>query len=166
MGRVISASHVRVVVYGCSGVTSSKMCFCNYKNSDGFAYLAKGRSPLDPNCITVRNMPRPKGVTHSTLLQVRVSDTDKAAIRHAAELAGLTLSAYVRSSCLAPGDGGVTSVPPSNDEQTAALVYELNRIGVNLNQLTKQGYGGENITVALAATLEEIREALQRATGA
>lgn len=112
-------------------------------------------------------MPRPKGgVTHSTLLHVRVSDTDKAAIRHQAAKAGVTVSAYVRMRCLA--SGGVVPVksePRASDAQHAALVYELNRIGVNLNQLTKQGYGGENITVALAATLEEIREALLRVTG-
>lgn len=110
-------------------------------------------------------MPRPKGVTHSTLLHVRVSDTDKAAIRHQAAKAGMTLSAYVRSACLDLPPPDMARVA-ANDEQTAALVYELNRIGVNLNQLTKQGYGGENITVALADTLEEIREALQCVTGA
>ena len=112
-------------------------------------------------------MPRPKGVTHSTLLHVRVSDTDKAAIRHQAAEAGMTLSAYVRLRCLASGDVvPVRAEQQANDAQMAALIYELNRIGVNLNQLTKQGYGGENITVALCETLEEVRTALQRVTGA
>lgn len=90
------------------------------------------------------------------LLQVRVRPETKAAIRAKAGRAGLSLSAYVRRAALE------RDVVHRFDQ---AAVYQLQRIGRNLNQAVKvmhQGHFSEAVRESLRRCLVALEVQLQK----
>ena len=75
-----------------------------------------------------------------------------------AHIAGMARSEFIRRRALslpvtaAPAPGGVSP----------ALVSELNRIGVNLNQITKAMNAGRGLPCSLEAATAELQETLRR----
>lgn len=65
-------------------------------------------------------------------LEIRLSEGELLSLKSKAKEAGYTLSEYVRRSCL---DGKVIARKPFTD---MALIKELMRQGVNLNQYTQK----------------------------
>lgn len=98
----------------------------------------------------------------SAVLAVRVTAAERAHVEARAASSGEPLPAYLRAA--------ITNRPaPPRRRGSAAkgggsaeLVRELNRIGVNLNQLTRaHNYGSdEPLADELAATLAELRAVL------
>lgn len=78
---------------------------------------------------------------------VRCTAEEQAAIARRAKSAGLTQSAYLREVATT---GRVVVKKPQTD---FALVNELRRLGVNLNQLAKVANRTGNVPEGLAATL-------------
>lgn len=87
-------------------------------------------------------MARPKKEPHerrsAALPPVRVTDAEHAQLSLQAERAGLTLTAYLRQRVMG---GTVTAKRGLADAQ---LLSELNRIGVNLNQIARSLNRGQD----------------------
>lgn len=97
----------------------------------------------------------------ATLPPVRVTDSELAGLALQAEAAGLSLTEFIRQRALT---GRVVSRSPSADAQ---LLAELNRIGVNLNQIAYRLNSGQGrdphhldyVLGRLVAVLERIGRA-------
>ena len=110
---------------------------------------------------------RPKGGRPKTAppdarraaVQALLTEAERKAIRRAAADSGLTVSAYARRRLLG------RPVAPLVDGRAQR---ELNRIGVNLNQLVRAANGGtsrpdvERLVAEARAAVAEVREAVQR----
>lgn len=80
---------------------------------------------------------RPKGgsVLEKTV-KIRLSEGELAAIKEAADAAGMTLSAFVRSLSLE--GAGVRPFFSDSDRVILSILYEnMRKIGVNLNQIAR-----------------------------
>lgn len=72
---------------------------------------------------------------YPVLPPIRCSEKDKAIIRDNAQKADMSVSQYLREMGL---NGEVRIITNDNQPQeNFALIYQLQKIGVNLNQLTK-----------------------------
>lgn len=88
-------------------------------------------------------------------LHVRVTGRDKKTIETRAENTGLSVSEYLRRMAL---DGQIDITESKAD---FALIRSLDRIGVNLNQITKKlNTTGQLQSHAHAATLKRINDHL------
>ena len=110
---------------------------------------------------------RPKGGRPKTappdarraVVQALLTEAEREAVRCAADDSGLTVSAYARRRLLG------RPVAPLVDGRAQR---ELNRIGVNLNQLVRAANGGtarpdvERLVAEARAAVAEVREAVQR----
>ena len=112
---------------------------------------------------------RPKksaGEIRSTAVLLRLTISEKAAISANAERAGLDVSDYLRS--LGTGTAAPAR-PASNDDAlpagNAALISEVNRIGVNVNQLTRAVHRGADFTQYWREVGRELEGVLQRLAG-
>ena len=114
-------------------------------------------------------MARPKKSTSEKrthrLPHVRCTPSEYARIQARSSQAGITLSAFVRQMVL---EGAVKVTPSVQTPLDFALVNELNRIGTNLNQLTRianttgQMPGGlETIWKKLDGVLDQIIEQIE-----
>ncbi len=104
-------------------------------------------------------MARPKkqaGEGRDKMIFSRVTRDEKSYVKQQAELADLSDSEYIRNRVL-----GYKIIPPKS-QMEMALVMELNRIGVNLNQLTKHANAGKTMPYSIEHTMNEIREVLAR----
>lgn len=104
-----------------------------------------------------------------SVLPVRLSVDERAAVEAAAEKAGLTVSSYARQAMLGAPAPRQVRRPPVERRELARLLGELGKIGGNLNQLARTAntgtlvYGGE-IEAALGG-LQEVRGAILAALG-
>ncbi len=111
-------------------------------------------------------MARPRkdpGEQRSETVKTAVTVAEKLFVQDQAQTAGLSESEYVRRRVLG------YRVPPSRSPDVAALVSELNRIGVNVNQLAASAHMGRNFTRYaddIMAELEAILEKVSRIDGA
>jgi len=102
-------------------------------------------------------MARPKGKDYTESIYFRLTETDKTRIEIDADKSGLSVSEYIRHCCL---DAGTLSLP-SNQNNNAMLISAINRVGVNLNQLTRVANSTKVIDpVALTEALERLTSLL------
>ena len=89
--------------------------------------------------------------TKSRQVNIRLSDEEMARVLHAAENAGLSISAYVRK--LAVGQ----KVKPMviDREQGKQLIAALGKIGGNINQIAKVANQGGGVDAAALSHLQE-----------
>ncbi len=105
-------------------------------------------------------MARPVKQEHekrSEVVQTRVTLAEHEHMRSVAEDAGLSVSDYLRRrACgyMVPTGAARRSVDP-------ALVSELNRIGVNLNQITRNLNSGRPLRIHAKEVLRELEAALK-----
>ena len=72
-----------------------------------------------------------KNTNRQARLEVRLSEREKKYIQHKADLANKSISDYIRSV-------GITGIVINTDTRKIGdMLYELNRIGNNINQITK-----------------------------
>ena len=88
------------------------------------------------------------------LPNLRVTAAERAEIERRAEEAGLTLVEYCRHAIFK------TKIPPRRASVDQALLVELNRIGVNLNQIAHAVNSDRALSPAFPVVVEEIRTAL------
>ncbi|HEY0466579.1 MAG TPA: plasmid mobilization relaxosome protein MobC [Polyangiaceae bacterium] len=102
-------------------------------------------------------------------LTVRLSGDERAAVKAAADRAGLTEGSYARQQMLGAPPPRQVRRPPVDRRELARLLAETGKIGSNLNQLTKAVHTGvlvyEGELDAVLAGLLEIRAAVLRALG-
>ena len=120
-----------------------------------------------PTSASAKRAGRPKGGRPKTappdarraVVQALLTEAEREAVRRAADDSGLTVSAYARRRLLG------RPVAPLVDGRAQR---ELNRIGVNLNQLVRAANGGtarpdvERLVAEARAAVAEVREAVQR----
>lgn len=110
------------------------------------------------------------GDARTKLIPVRCTEEERAAIKAAADKAGLSVGAFVRA--LALGDAGPRAVrrPPIERRELARLLGHLGKVGSNLNQLA-HAFNRKGRTPALAELVTmreqvgELRDALMKALG-
>jgi hypothetical protein len=95
----------------------------------------------------------------ASLPPVRVTTAELVHVEEQAERAGLPVSEYVRRRAL-----GAKVAPRQTPADTRAL-DELNRIGVNLNQLAHAANMGKTLEGQLAATLDQLQRQLEKVAG-
>ena len=93
----------------------------------------------------------PDGESLDDVINVRVSRVDKDALREAAELAGLSLSAYCRRRCLGH------AVVAHTDR---AMIRELRRLGGLAKKMHTESGGAYRDETARA--LSDVRKAIER----
>lgn len=125
---------------------------------------AKRRSKVPPWPMRVKD-PRTRVIP-----PIRCTPQEQAAIKAAADKAGLSVGAYLRASAL--GDAGPRSVrrPPIERKELARLLGHLGKIGSNVNQLA-HGFNRTAILpgfpelLAAREDLRQMRNALMKALG-
>lgn len=90
------------------------------------------------------------------LPNLRVTVSQRAMVEREAEAAGLTLVEFCRRAIFK------TRIPPATTKADAALLVELNRVGVNLNQIARAVNRGANLPDDFHDTLAEIRQAVSK----
>lgn len=94
---------------------------------------------------------RPKKADHERRLRLaatRMTIAEHAHLKKKATAAGMTVADFLRESALGPLPGPGSSPHESSDEgaatkaQIATLLRELNAVGINLNQLTRNYHTG------------------------
>jgi hypothetical protein len=101
-----------------------------------------------------------KSANKDTRLIFRVSPHDKTAIKSKARRAKVTVSDFCRKAALGKEVKYIEGLP--------GLVYELNKIGNNLNQLTIAANQGHDVTaaaVAIKIRLNRILDEIGKAIG-
>ena len=125
--------------------------------------------PRGRNAAPWRGKQRVKDA-RTKLIPVRCTTVERAAIKAAADKAGLSVGALLRS--LALGDAGPRSVrrPPVERKELARLLGHLGKVGSNLNQLA-HAYNrdrrspGQAELDGMRAYVKEMRDALMTALG-
>ncbi len=84
------------------------------------------------------------------LAPLRCTAGERDAIKKRAQNSGLSLSEFQRQACLN------TAVIIRESAADVQLIHELNRIGVNLNQIAKAYHLGKPMNNSLEASLQEI----------
>ena len=90
------------------------------------------------------------------LPHTRVTTDERAFVEAQAAAVGLDVSEYIRRRALQH------RIPPARAVADDRLLLEINRIGVNLNQISHAAHLGKTLEGKLAATLDEVRAALAR----
>ena len=93
------------------------------------------------------------------LPNVRVTAAERVDVESRARAAGLHLSEFCRRSIF-----GQKFKPRLSGPQAEALA-ELNRIGVNLNQIARAMNAGRDLPASLEATLKDVRAAIAKVAG-
>lgn len=114
---------------------------------------------------------RPKkadGELRSVRLTLRLTLAEKAAIDAHAAAAGVDVSRYLRGLALKgalPFSAGDDGLRPSPGRSDPALLSELNRIGVNVNQLARAVHRGADFVAYWRAIGAELERALAKVAG-
>ena len=103
---------------------------------------------------------KPEREKRDTWFKVRVTPAERAAIQARAQAAHLTPSDYARRMLI----NGRVEVREAATLPFPAIT-ELNRIGVNLNQMTRVANASGNIPAGLATLLERLNTLLDEAMG-
>ena len=93
------------------------------------------------------------------IVRFRVTAFERAALESAAAAAGLHPSEFCRRRALSYRLPAVRAVADDR------LIFEINRIGVNLNQIKRAAHLGKTLEGKLAAALDELQAAMQRVAG-
>ena len=99
---------------------------------------------------------RPEERKDELLPNLRVTASQRAMIEEKAAKAGLTLADYCRRAIFK------ARFAPKRGTVDQALLVELNRVGVNLNQIAKRVNAGRNLPPDFPDVLAEVREAVRK----
>jgi hypothetical protein len=108
--------------------------------------------------------------SRDALIHVRCTHHERAAIKAAADQAGLSVGAFLRA--LALGDAGLRAVrkPPVERAELVRLLGHIGKLGSNVNQIAKAVHTTNNLPswselAAIQADIETMRIALMKALG-
>lgn len=131
--------------------------------------MSEAENPRGKSIAPWRGRKRVKDA-RTKLLPIRCTAEERAAIKAAADKAGLSVGAFLRASAL--GDAGPRAVrrPPIERKELARLLGHLGKVGSNINQLA-HAFNQRGRAPALAelngirGDLKEMRDALITALG-
>ena len=92
----------------------------------------------------------------TTLPTIRVTPAERVLIEDKATAAGFTITDFVRTAAL------FEKVTPRKTKLEAALIVELNRVGVNVNQIAHAANVGRIRPALLQTSLDELRELMAK----
>lgn len=95
-----------------------------------------------------------------TLPSIRVNVNEMSFIETQAATAGLSVSEYVRGTAIR------RKIAPQKSAVDDRLLLELNRCGVNLNQIAKGVNRGQGLPRDMAEAIAELRGVMARIAGA
>jgi hypothetical protein len=117
-----------------------------------------------------RGRKRVKDARTKLIPPIRCTEVERAAIKAAADQAGLSVGAFLRASAL--GDAGPRAVrrPPIERKELARLLGHLGKLGSNLNQLAHAFNRNGRVPglaelTAMRQHVGELRDALMKALG-
>jgi len=117
----------------------------------------QSRSTSRPKYATPGRPAKPAHEARTESVALRITAVERDRIQQEARRAGLALSTYCRRVLLGH------SVQPAITETDAAALADLNRVGVNLNQIARQlNARGAVRPVSLDALLDEMRSVVER----
>ena len=99
---------------------------------------------------------RPEERKDDRLPNLRVTSAERALIEERAAAAGLTLVEYCRRAIFK------SRIAPRRGTVDQALLVELNRVGVNLNQIARRVNAGRDLPPDFPDVLKEVRAAVQK----
>ena len=99
---------------------------------------------------------RPEERKDELLPNLRVTAAERALIEERAAAAGLTLAGYCRRAIFK------SRIAPIRSSTDQALLVELNRVGVNLNQIARRVNAGRDLPPDFPDVLAEVREAIRK----
>ena len=127
-------------------------------------------NPRTKSMAPWRGRKRVKDARTKLIPPIRCTEGERAAIKAAADHAGLSVGAFVRA--LALGDAGPRAVrrPPIERKELARLLGHLGKVGSNLNQLAhafnrERRIPGLAELTAMRQQVGELRDALMKALG-
>ena len=92
----------------------------------------------------------------TTLPTIRVTPAERVLIEDKAATAGFTITDFVRTMAL------FEKVSPRKTKLEATLLVELNRIGVNVNQIAHAANVGRTDPALLQTSLDELRQLMAK----
>lgn len=104
---------------------------------------------------------RPKsapGEGRETVVSIRLTTFERAGVEVKAAQSGLSLSDFCRRAIL----GHRVTASNKPQQVNAEALVELNRIGVNLNQIARAGNRGEPLPRFFGQTLSVVEAAIER----
>ncbi len=90
------------------------------------------------------------------LPNLRVTAAERALVEERADAAGVALVEYCRHAIFQ------SSIAPKRGTIDQALLVELNRVGVNLNQIARHFNAGRNLPPDFPEVLAEVRAAVHK----
>lgn len=99
---------------------------------------------------------RPEERRDDRLPNLRVTAAERTLVEERADAAGLTLVEYCRRAIFK------SRIAPKRGTTDQALLVELNRVGVNLNQIAHKVNVGRNLPADFPDVLAEVRAAVQK----
>jgi hypothetical protein len=99
---------------------------------------------------------RPEERRDDRLPNLRVTAAERALIEEKAAAAGLTLVEYCRRAIFK------SRIAPKRGNTDQALLVELNRVGVNLNQIAHRVNAGRSLSPEFPSVLDEVRAAIKK----
>lgn len=125
--------------------------------------LVRAQAIQDDDKAVPRRLGRPRlaeGERRTDRLpDLRVTPAERHHVERLAERAGLTVSEFTRRSVLGQ------PMPRARGRTDDRALYELNRIGNNLNQIARAANLGHRLDGMLAAALIELRAAVEGLAG-
>ncbi|MEU5877300.1 MobC family plasmid mobilization relaxosome protein [Spirillospora sp. NPDC047279] len=133
-----------------------------------------GRGPRDPvggavtgdegdRAIKLERRSRTgQGHRRERTMRFRVSDDEYEEIREAATRKGMAYSAFIVNAVRLAAPGEPIGALPELCEELRAAARQVNRIGVNLNQLARVANSEGNVPEELTAALRYLTRVLQR----
>ncbi len=120
--------------------------------------------------MTRRKAPKPDGArpgrpakreseTRAERVAFRVTQDEADRLQIAADRAGVTVSEYCRAAALG------ARLRARKERDVSSALVELNRVGVNLNQIARALNRGTGLPSDLSEVLDEVRAAVERLAG-
>jgi hypothetical protein len=91
-----------------------------------------------------------------SLPSIRVNPQELMFIEEQASMAGMAVSTYARSALTRK------KVAPQRSDMDDKLMFELNRVGVNLNQLMRHINAGRDMPSSADSVLEDLQATLRK----
>ena len=104
---------------------------------------------------------RPKaapGEGRVAVVSVRLTTFERAGVEAKAARSGLSLSDYCRRALL----GHLVTASTEPQQVNTVALFELNRVGVNLNQIARVAYRGAGLPRSFPETLSAVLAAVER----
>lgn len=99
--------------------------------------------------------------TRNKFVKVRFSETELNDLRDKANALDMTMASYIRQTCNT-ANINITLTYQKKDSDLEALAYQLNKTGVNINQIAKKLNSGDSFDYPLKTELESSLKELNK----